>query len=244
MRRLFLSVILIAAHVSVTVDCRPGLQHPRLQRHEKETSDPGAHGETSADAGRLHLQLHGSMRKGNHRVLLVSLPVRTTSSNVVPVFYLRRRRFLCLDVRGKLSKSRQKYREDCLFQRIKLDLANHRDVFYSLNGNQQLSLGGDDLQAVHREPPGVSSALLQRFLDPLLKRQRRSEAVNPSDPLRAQSHPSHSVRDANHGLTEPEQTGAVSKETITSCDDPLRVLRPNRHGSPVKTNIVDRAEHE
>ncbi|KAM6936787.1 fibroblast growth factor 23-like [Xenentodon cancila] len=244
MRRIVLSVILVAARVSVIVDCRPGLQHPWLQHREQEASETGAHAETSAGAERLHLPPDGSMRKGNHRGLLVSLPVRTTSSNVVPVFYLERKRFLCLDLRGKLYKSRQKYRDDCLFLHIRLYPANPHNVFYSTNGNQLLNLGGDDLQVAQREPPEVSSALLQRFLPPLLKRRRRSEAVNPADPLRSQSHPSHSARDADHGRTEQDQTGAVSKETIRSCDDPLRVLRTNGHGSPVKTNIVDRAEHE
>ena len=90
-----------------------------------------------------------------------------------------------------------------------------------------------------QKPPEVSSAL-----HPLMKRRRRSEEVNPSDPLRSESHPSRSAKDAEHGQPEQEQAGAVSKETITSCDDPLRVLRPNGHGSPVKTNIADRAEHE
>lgn len=141
-------------------------------------------------------------------------------------------------------QQRQNYRGDCLFQRLKLDLAKQRDVFHSMNGNQLFKLGEVDLQVAYWEPPEVSSAFLQRFLQPVLKRQRRSEAVNPSDPLRSESHPVHSARDAHHGQSEQDQMGAVSKETITSCDDPLRVLRTNGHGSPVKTNIVDRAEHE
>lgn len=86
---------------------------------------------------------------------------------------------------------------------------------------------------VHRRRPEGPSALQER------RRRRRSEEVNPSDPLRTESHPAPPVMDA-----EQNQAGAVSKETITSCDDPLRVLRPYGHGSPVKTNIADRAEHE
>lgn len=139
-----------------------------------------------------------------------------------------------------LTEQRQKDREDCLFQRIWLDLANHRYVFYSTSGGRLLKLEGAELRDAHQEPPEPSSVLLERFLGPLLKRQRRSEEVNPSDPLRSESHPSHSAKD--HGQHEQDQAGAVSKETITSCDDPLRVLQLNGPVSPVKTNIADRAE--
>lgn len=98
-----------------------------------------------------------------------------------------------------------------------------------------------ELRAAHKEPPEPSSALL----DPLAKRQRRSEGVNPSDPLRSQSRPSYFARDhkdQSHGQPEQDQAGAVSKETIASCDDPLQVLQPNGPVSPVKTNIAKWAE--
>ena len=147
--------------------------------------------------------------------------------------------FVCFPV-----KQRRKDREDCLFQRIWLDLANHHDVFYSASGGRLLKLEGGELGVAHQELPEPTSALLEKFLGPLVKRQRRSEHVNPSDPLRSESHPSHSVKDhkdADHGKPEQDQAGAVSKETITSCDDPLRVLQPNGPVSPVKTNIADRA---
>lgn len=142
-------------------------------------------------------------------------------------------------------KQRQRDREDCLFQRIWLDLTNHHDVFYSTSGGRLLKLEGAELRVAHQELPEPTTALLERFLGPLVKRQKRSEEVNPSDPLRSESHPSHSVKnhkDADHGQPEQDQAGAVSKETIASCDDPLRVLQPNGPESPVKTNIADRAE--
>lgn len=143
------------------------------------------------------------------------------------------------------TQQRQKDRKDCLFQRIWLDLVNHHDVFYSISGGRLLKLDGAELRVAHQERPESSSALVERFLGPLVRRQRRSQEVNPSDPLRSESHPSHSVKDhkdADHGQPEQDQAGAVSKETITSCDDPLRVLQPNGPVSPVKTNIADRAE--
>uniref|UniRef100_A0A8C3ASZ0 Uncharacterized protein n=1 Tax=Cyclopterus lumpus TaxID=8103 RepID=A0A8C3ASZ0_CYCLU len=119
----------------------------------------------------------------------------------------------------------QKNTADCLFQCIGSDVATHRDVFYFISGGRLLKLRGSEL-----EPPEASSALVQRFLGSLVKRQRRSEEVNPSDPLRSQSHPSHSAKehkDADHRQPDQDQAGAVSKETISSCDDPLRVLQPN-----------------
>lgn len=76
-------------------------------------------------------------------------------------------------------------------------------------------------------------------------RRRRSEQVNPSDPLRSQPRPSHPAKehkDLDQGQPERDQAGAVSKETITSCDDPLKVLQPNGPVSPVKTNIADQAQ--
>uniref|UniRef100_A0AAU6S4D3 Fibroblast growth factor family 23 member B n=1 Tax=Lateolabrax maculatus TaxID=315492 RepID=A0AAU6S4D3_LATMC len=248
MQPAFFSLILIAVHVSVPVDCAPRLQDPELLlQHQPSSFNTGAHVETSAGTGRFYLKLAGSMRKGIYRHFLVILPVRTDAGNFVSILDLRRKRFLCMDLKGELYNSRRKDREDCLFQRIWLDLANHHDVFYSISGGRLLKLEGVELRVAHQEPPELSSALLERFLGPLVKRQRRSQEVNPSDPLRSESHPSHPAKDhkdADHGQPEQDQAGAVSKETITSCDDPLRVLRPNGPVSPVKTNIADRPEQD
>lgn len=143
---------------------------------------------------------------------------------------------------------RHKDREGCLFWRVWLDLENHHDTLYSAAGGRLLRLGGAELQQdAHWEPPEPSSALLQRLLGPLVRRQRRSDEVNPSDPLRSHSHPSHSAKDHKDTAQrqpEQDQAGAVSKETITSCDDPLRVLQSNGQVSPVKTNIADRAQQD
>lgn len=108
-------------------------------------------------------------------------------------------------------------------------------MFYSTSGGRLLKLH-------FLQPPESPSALVERPLAPLVKRRRRSEEVNPSDPLRTESHPPHATnnhKDVDHGQAEQDQTGAVSKETITSCDDPLRVLQPNVPVSPVKTNIAE-----
>uniref|UniRef100_A0A3P9MWT2 Uncharacterized protein n=1 Tax=Poecilia reticulata TaxID=8081 RepID=A0A3P9MWT2_POERE len=105
----------------------------------------------------------------------------------------------------------------CLFRHIWFRQAERHDPFSSVSRSWLVKLGVGGPGAVRGGPPDGRS----------VKRQRRSEEVNPSDPLRTESHPSPPVKDV-----EPNQAGAVSKETITSCDDPLRVLRPNGHGSP------------
>ncbi|KAM9854305.1 uncharacterized protein ACBR49_002908 [Aulostomus maculatus] len=144
-----------------------------------------------------------------------------------------------------MPKQRKMDREDCLFWRIRLNVPNQRDIFYSVTGGQQLKLEQTQQNAAG-DPSTPAPVFLKRFLVPMVKRQRRSETVNPSDPLRSESHPSHPVntKDVTHGQPEPDQAGAVSKETIASCDDPLKVLQPNGPVSPVKTNIADRAEQD
>lgn len=140
-------------------------------------------------------------------------------------------------------QQRQKDKEGCLFQRIWLDWGN-RDVFYSAHGGRLLKIEGLELNAPQRGSPELPSGLLQRFLGPLVKRQKRSDEVNPSDPLRTETHPSGSNKnhkEPDRGQSDRDQAGAVSKETITSCDDPLRVLQSNGPVSPVKTNIADNA---
>ncbi|KAM4554435.1 uncharacterized protein V3H82_018658 [Fundulus diaphanus] len=215
-----LSLFLIAVHASVRVDCRPRLQH--LQRQRTGSSEPAARPDSSAGSG---------LRRVLHREPLVA----TGPDNLVVIFDWGRKRFLCVDIKGQLYKSRQKHRRPCLFWHLWFQLAKHSDLFFSVSGSWLIKPGGGGQGEVHRGPTEGPSALLERFL----RRQRRSEEVNPSDPLRTESHPAPPAKDA-----EQNQAGAVSKETITSCDDPLRVLRPNGHGSPVKTNIADRAEHE
>uniref|UniRef100_A0A672ZG44 Fibroblast growth factor 23 n=1 Tax=Sphaeramia orbicularis TaxID=375764 RepID=A0A672ZG44_9TELE len=158
------------------------------------------------------------------------VPIRTQTSNFVSIFDLRRKRFVCMDLQGELYNSRQKDKEGCLFQRIWLDWENH-DVFYSTSGGRLLKIEGVELNAPHR---GHLHSL---------RRQKRSDDVNRSDPLGTETHHSSPPKpEPDHGQPERDQAGAVSKETITSCHDPLRVLQSNGSVSPVKTNIADSAE--
>lgn len=196
------------------------------------------------------------------------MPLKTDTSNFVLIFNLQKRRFVCMDARAQLyhsvsirklgnegsawicltvcvhSSTRQKLKngEDCVFRRIWLDLATRHQVLYSVSGGRLLKQERGELRVIG--PPETPSALWERFL---VKRRRRSHEVNPSDPLRSQSDPSHSAKEpagSDPGLPEQDQAGPISKETLSSCDDPLRVLQSNGPVSPIKTNIADRPDQD
>lgn len=140
-----------------------------------------------------------------------------------------------------LTRQKRKIREGCLFQ-LWLDLAIPYQVFYSVSRGHLFKQQRAELRLIRQHQPESSSALWERFL---VRRRRRSHGLNPSDPLRSQSDPSHSAHEpvgSDPGPPEQDQAGPISKETINSCDDPLRVLQSNGHVSPIKTNIADRPD--
>ncbi|KAM4619475.1 uncharacterized protein ACJ7VT_008633 [Polymixia lowei] len=236
MQPAFFALILAAIPLSVPVHCAPGLSEPEQLPQQRRFSR--VHPGRPAGPGRFSLELKRPMRKTINRDFLVLLPVRTETGNFVSIFDLRRKRFLCKDLKGELYNSKENNREDCHFQSIWLDLKNYLDVFY---------WPLEEKVRTHQDSSITSSVVLERLLRPLTKRQRRSEQVNPSDPLRSESHPVNPAKDhqeQDHGQSEQDQAGAVSKETITSCDDPLSVLHSSGPVSPVKTNIADRAEQD
>lgn len=135
-------------------------------------------------------------------------------------------------------------KNDCLFQRIWVDLALPYQVFYSVSGGQLLKQERGQLRVIPQHQPETPSALWERVL---VKRRRRSHEVNPSDPLRSQSDPLHSAKEPtglDPRLPEQDPASPISKETINSCDDPLRVLQSNGPVSPIKTNIADRPDQD
>ncbi|XP_077374251.1 uncharacterized protein LOC144016798 [Festucalex cinctus] len=226
MRAAFLPFLLIAAHVSAPVDCKSRSKTLEELRLQQSVSFMIARMKADTPARRTSA---GSIRKHFHGHFLVVHPIRTHKKNYVSVFDLRRKPYVRVDSEGERYNFRQKNRNECLFSHIGFNKASQRGVFDSPTGNHPSSR--------------LSSISLNRFLAPLVRRQRRSEEVNPSDPLRSESHPSHSVndpKDPEHGQPEPDQTGAVSKETINSSDDdPLKVLHANGPVSPVKTNRAE-----
>ncbi|XP_019743863.1 uncharacterized protein LOC109526794 isoform X1 [Hippocampus comes] len=240
MQATFFPFLLIAAHVSLPLDCKLRSKDAEELPLQQSLSS-GTHWDMSARRAHYYvLQSAGSVRKRLLGHFLVVHPTKTQRSNYVSIYDLRRKHFVCLDSEGELYSFRQNNWSDCVFSRIGFISAKQSGVIYSPKTSQ--------LVLSHPGSSGLSSVSPKRFLARLVTRQRRSEEVNPSDPLRSESHPSHSVKehkDSDHGQPEPDQTGAVSKETITSSDDdPLKVLHPNGPVSPVKTNIADRAEQD
>ncbi|XP_061678915.1 uncharacterized protein LOC133502287 [Syngnathoides biaculeatus] len=203
-------------------------------------SNSRAHAAEAASGKRYYIRPSaGSMKQGVLGRFLVALPLMRDRGDFEYVFDMRSKRFVCMDSQGERHKSRHKNSAGCLFSRIGFISANQRGTFSSPRGSRLL--------LPHLESWELSSILLKRFLTPLARRQRRSEEVNPSDPLRSESLPLHSVKDQKdleHGQLETDQAGAVSKETISSCDDPLKVLHANGPVSPVKTIIADLAEQD
>ncbi|KAK7891140.1 hypothetical protein WMY93_023103 [Mugilogobius chulae] len=224
-----LSFVLIAVHVSVMVDSKPWQHSLDLQT---SLTNP-----TQAQVSFVprHTKQKESMRRPN---FFAVLPVNTRTSNFVSIFDLRRKRFLCMEQGGELFNSKHSEREDCLFQRIWLDLPIKHDVFYSTKAARLLKLQGMDLQVAKQESSKIAD--IRHMLLERLRRQKRSEEVNPSDPLGSRTPPAKTQKDTDN--SNRDQTGAVSKETITSCDDPLKVLQTNGSGSPVKTSIGDQVE--
>lgn len=76
----------------------------------------------------------------------------------------------------------------------------------------------------------------------LYPRRRRSQHVDPSDPLGSEN---PRTRAANyrkpHREQERERSSNVSKETIASCDDPLHVLLSK---SPVSPHLQKEKKHK
>ncbi|XP_072291845.1 fibroblast growth factor 23-like [Eucyclogobius newberryi] len=223
------SFVLITVHVSVMVDSKPWQHNLDLQTSLTNTA------QAQPGFSPRYTEQRDSMRRPN---FLVILPVKTHSSNFVSIFDLRRKRFLCMDQKGELFNSRHGDTEDCLFQRLWLDWPIKHDVFYSTKAARLLKWQGLELN-VAMEETSDKEDIRHRPLE-RLKRQKRSEEVNPSDPLRSETHPARNQKETDH--PNRDQTGAVSKETITSCDDPLKVLQTNGSGSPVKNNIGDQVE--
>ncbi|XP_029008975.1 uncharacterized protein LOC114857057 [Betta splendens] len=234
----FLSLVLFSVLVSVLVDCRAMLMNvkQRPQETQQRRFHAGTRAESVTAVGRFYLELRKPVKRGISKYFGVNLPVGTDRVNVVSI----KKRLLCINSKRRLYNSRQKDTDDCLFYHIWLDLMKHRAAFDPTGRSRLLHMMKAEFHTAHK-PPDASSAPTE----PSVKRKRRSEEVNPSDPLGSHPLPSHAAKYSKapaHGQHEQDQAGAVSKETIASCDDPLRVLQSQGPVSPVKTNIAEWAE--
>uniref|UniRef100_A0A8C7MAX6 Fibroblast growth factor 23 n=1 Tax=Oncorhynchus kisutch TaxID=8019 RepID=A0A8C7MAX6_ONCKI len=149
--------------------------------------------------------------------LTVVLPIRTETSDFVSILDLKSKRFLCVDDEEKWFSSMMFSRKECLFQHRRME--NHVDVFYSSSNGLLLLLEGAEI-------PVKGYDLLKRHM---VYRRKRSQQENPD---------ADSMEDQDLAMQQDqERAGAISKETITSCDDPLRVLHSNSPGSPTKMAV-------
>ncbi|KAL1247457.1 hypothetical protein QQF64_022833 [Cirrhinus molitorella] len=71
-------------------------------------------------------------------------------------------------------------------------------------------------------------------------RQRRSQYIDPSDPLGSEN-PRSKTANYRRPNQDQERSSNVSKETITSCDDPLHVLFSK---SPVSPNLQKQKKNQ
>uniref|UniRef100_A0A8C8IDE8 Uncharacterized protein n=1 Tax=Oncorhynchus tshawytscha TaxID=74940 RepID=A0A8C8IDE8_ONCTS len=147
---------------------------------------------------------------------IVVLPIRTETSDFVSILDLKSKRFLCVDS-NLLSQITSHSLKECLFQHRRME--NHVDVFYSSSNGLLLLLEGAEI-------PVKGYDLLKRHM---VYRRKRSQQENPD---------ADSMEDQDLAMQQDqERAGAISKETITSCDDPLRVLHSNSPGSPTKLAV-------
>uniref|UniRef100_A0A4W5JQ12 Uncharacterized protein n=1 Tax=Hucho hucho TaxID=62062 RepID=A0A4W5JQ12_9TELE len=126
------------------------------------------------------------------------------TSDFVSILDLKSKRFLChpwMATLGTMMFSRK----ECLFQHRRME--NHVDVFYSSRNGLLLLLEGAEI-------PVKGYDLLKRHM---VYRRKRSQQENPD----AES----IMEDQDLAMQQDqEHAGAISKETITSCDDPFPAL--------------------
>ncbi|KAG7266623.1 hypothetical protein CRUP_031570 [Coryphaenoides rupestris] len=224
MRPVLLSLLLAALHLHAPgVSSAPHREEAAARR--RGLGRVRSVEERRAAAARHHLLQRLLRMSLNHDAGGAETPI------FVSMFDLRRKRLLCKEYKREQHNSGE--------ARVSCRLGN---IWFDLLGSQQ---GAEALKPLVEETQRshkLSSSRRRKklLLHPLVSRQRRADPVNPSDPLRSESHPS-STREYQDPDPE-DQAGAVSKETITSCGDPLRVLIYNPPVSPIKINIESRAD--
>ncbi|KAG7329561.1 hypothetical protein KOW79_007735 [Hemibagrus wyckioides] len=174
-------------------------------------------------------------KKGNRRA---QKPVRSGSEgnfnsrkdqnkSCFSVLNMKKYAFLCLDPKGKLYTSVFNSNEDCRFRRVKRH--KHYDMLQSCRG---------DVLLVKHHPVNVHARNLPKLSDFVFSkrhkkrtyhRKRRSWHTDPSDPLGSEYPHLSNMR---NWKSDPGHGGNVSKETITSVDDPLQVLLSHSAQTP------------
>ncbi|XP_038842807.1 fibroblast growth factor 23-like [Salvelinus namaycush] len=217
MQPALLVIWLAALQQSIPVNCFP--VHLDLSPPHRTIKGIFTRSE-SVDTGHYlwKVTLNGHVKKAISTTSLVVLPIRTETSDFVSILDLKSKRFLCVDVEEKWFSSMMFSRKECLFQHRRME--NHVDVFYSSSNGLLLLLEGAEI-------PEKGYDLLKRHM---VYRRKRSQQENPdADSI---------MEDQDLAMQQDqERASAISKETITSCDDPLRVLHSNSPGSPIKMAV-------
>ncbi|KAI5617289.1 hypothetical protein C0J50_23234 [Silurus asotus] len=212
------------------------LHTPATCNHLQRTSLPSGANDVDPETQRwLEGKNYFITRKGNKKA---QKPVRRGSEgnfshwkdqykSCFPILNMKGLAFLCLDPKGKLYTSVFDTNKDCRFHRVRRH--KHYDVFHSCRGavllvnHRQAKIYAQILQKL----PGFLFS--KRHKHQTHRRKRRSWHTDPSDPLGSEYPHLNTMR---NWRSDPEHGGNVSKETITSVDDPLEVLLSHSARTP------------
>ncbi|KAI1888394.1 hypothetical protein AGOR_G00184690 [Albula goreensis] len=207
------------------------------------------HLQTSSDISNFYLEitLNGQVRKTTSRSSYSVVLLKSEARDRLAILGVKSNRYLCMDAEGNTFSSAVCNRDDCLFHHKLLE--NHYDVYYSCRNGLVLNLEGAKQAYVAGQNLPPSSLFLSEKntvpLERLLHREKRTQQVDPSDPLQILNQPgegsdSQAYRDQDqdldldHDQDQETEGRAVSKETISSTfhDDPLQVLHAMNPSSP------------
>ncbi|KAK3535945.1 hypothetical protein QTP70_021456 [Hemibagrus guttatus] len=143
------------------------------------------------------------------------------------VLNMKKHAFLCLDPKGKLYTSVFNSNEDCRFRHVKRH--KHHDMLQSCRGDTLLVKRHPVNTYAHNLPKLSDFVFSKRHKKRTHHRKRRSWHTDPSDPLGSEYPQLSNMR---NWRSDPGHGGNVSKETITSVDDPLQVLLSHSAQTP------------
>ncbi|XP_047658204.1 uncharacterized protein LOC125139173 isoform X2 [Tachysurus fulvidraco] len=149
------------------------------------------------------------------------------NKNCFSGFNMKNHAFLCLDPKGKLYTSVFVSKEDCRVLRVKRH--KYYDVFRSCRGDVLMVKHRHVNAYAHNLPKLSNFVFSKRHKKRTHHRKRRSLHTDPSDPLGSE-YPHLSA--TRNWRSDPGHSGNVSKETITSVDDPLQVLLSHSARTP------------
>ncbi|KAK3564664.1 hypothetical protein QTP86_024531 [Hemibagrus guttatus] len=133
------------------------------------------------------------------------------------------------ELRNLFSQVRKVFNsnEDCRFRHVKRH--KHHDMLQSCRGDTLLVKRHPVNTYAHNLPKLSDFVFSKRHKKRTHHRKRRSWHTDPSDPLGSEYPQLSNMR---NWRSDPGHGGNVSKETITSVDDPLQVLLSHSAQTP------------